>query len=136
MRGFGIGVAMIVAAMAAGGLAAKTTRAERGEQELRTAVKGLVPGKPERCITYSSISSTRVIPGVGLLYDLGGGRKYLNRPQGGTNFLDWDAIPVTTIFGGQLCRLDTVRLLNRATQMQSGFVMLSDFIPYRKPGKS
>ena len=127
--------ALTMAATGAAAKPAKQSMAERGEAELAKAVRGLVPGKPERCISYSAIRATQVIPGVGLLYDMGGGRKYLNRPKSGANWLRWDVIPVTTIFGGQLCGIDTVKLVDRGTRMQSGFVILEDFVPYTKPGK-
>ncbi|WP_076068357.1 hypothetical protein [Sphingomonas montana] len=111
------------------------TVAERGRAELATALKGLVPGKPVRCLPFASVQSTQVIPGVGLLYDVGGGRRYLNRPQGGLASLRRDAIPVTSVTGGSICRIESVQLLDRVTRMPAGFVILGDFVPYSRPDR-
>ncbi|MBB5728404.1 hypothetical protein [Sphingomonas prati] len=137
MKRFLLSCAMLAAIVTAPVAARdRQTLAERGQAELAKATKGLVRGEPVRCLPLSSVQSTQVITGVGLLYDVGGGRKYLNAPQSGASWLDWNVIPVSTLYGGSACRLDAVRLIDRNTRMQGGFVVLDDFVPYMRPDRA
>ncbi|WP_331012759.1 hypothetical protein [Sphingomonas sp.] len=130
MKAFMLGGAALIAAAIAG--PALSRPALTGQQRLDKELAGYTAGTPVRCIDYGLVRSSEIIPGVGILYNYSGRRKYLNVPKSGKNWLRWDTIPVTTLYGGQLCRIDSVRLIDRGTRMQSGFVILEDFIPYTK----
>jgi len=108
---------------------------ERGEAELAQELKGLVPGKPQDCVTLSRIDGSHIVDGTAIVYRSMNGTVYVNRP-GGAEMLREDDIPVQYIYGSQLCRLDQMRLLDRSTQMMRGFAVLGDFVPYTKPAKS
>jgi hypothetical protein len=53
-------------------------------------------------------------------------------PANGASALDEDDILVTNTTGSQLCDLDIVRLVDRSSHFQTGFVSLDKFVPYRK----
>ncbi|WP_426255145.1 hypothetical protein [Sphingomonas sp. DC2300-3] len=104
------------------------------DQQLQTALAGRVAGKPTSCINLASVTSTRIIDGKAILYRVGG-RLYLNEPRSGAPSLRDDDILVTNTIGSQLCSIDTVRLVDRASQFPRGFVSLGDFVPYTVPAK-
>ncbi|SEM45909.1 hypothetical protein SAMN05192583_0284 [Sphingomonas gellani] len=100
------------------------------DAELAKLIGNRVADKPTGCIDLSMARSTRIIEGRAIVYEIGS-TLYVNRP-GGVEHLRDDDILVTRVFGGQLCRLDTVNLVSRAGNFQHGFVVLGDFIPYRR----
>jgi hypothetical protein len=56
----------------------------------------------------------------------------VNRPRGGRESLDgWDTL-VTKLHSSQLCSIDVVDLYDSSSRMQTGFVFLGEFVPYRK----
>ncbi|HWI86408.1 MAG TPA: hypothetical protein VNT42_08815 [Sphingomonas sp.] len=110
---------------------ARETRQQRGEAELAKELVGLVPGKPERCVTLSRIDGSHIIAGTAIVYRSLGGKTYVNRPLGAERLRD-DDIPVQYVQGSQLCRLDRVKLLDRGSRMERGFIGLGDFVPYTK----
>jgi hypothetical protein len=114
---------------------ARVSMHDRGEAELVKEIEGLVPGKPEHCLSTSRINGSHIIDGTAIVYRALGGKVYVNRPLGAEHLRE-DDIPVQYIYGSQLCRLDRVKLLDRTSQMQRGFVGLGDFVPYSKPGKA
>ena len=102
------------------------------EQRLARAIEGRVAGEPVRCLNLRSIRSSRIIDRTAIIYDAGG-TLYVNRPRAGRESLDqWDVL-VTRPFNSQLCSIDVVQLYDTASRMQTGFVFLGDFVPYRKP---
>ena len=112
--------------------AAQAQRRDRGEAELARMLAGRVPGKPVDCIDLRSAGSSRIIDRTAIVYD-SGRTLYVNRPRSGASSLDSDDILVTRTFGSQLCRLDTVRLVDRGSRISSGFVALDKFVPYARP---
>ena len=103
----------------------------KGEAELARALEGRVAGEPVRCINLRAIRSSRIIARTAIIYEAGG-TIYVNRPAGGAESLDhWDTL-VTRPFGSQLCSIDIVRLYDTGSRMQTGFVALGEFIPYRR----
>lgn len=131
MRGLLTLFSALALGAAASASVAATPDMSRSEAELAKALQGRTPGQPVSCISLQNTSSTQIIDGVGILYRAGS-KVYLNRPRGGANSLDDDDILVTKTFGSQLCRLDTVKLIDRASRIQSGFVVLGDFVPYTR----
>jgi len=126
---------LLVISLAAGVIDAGTAHAqrrERGEAELAKMLAGRVPGKPVNCIDLISAGSSRIIDHTAIVYG-SGGTLYVNRPRSGASSLDSDDILVSRSFGSQLCRLDTVRLVDRGSRIPSGFIALDKFVPYARP---
>ncbi|MBO9623170.1 MAG: hypothetical protein J7500_10710 [Sphingomonas sp.] len=105
---------------------------QRGEAELARTVAGRTAGRPVNCIRLSAIRSSRIISRTAIVYDTGR-TLFVNRPRSGASSLDSDSVLVTRTTGSQLCRLDTVRLVDRGTRFQRGFVILDRFVPYTRP---
>lgn len=111
------------------------SRAERGEARLAKALEGRVAGKPVRCIDQRNILSSQIIDRTAIIYRGPGNVLYVNRPNG-REALDSNAILVTDSFNGQLCSIDTVRLVDRSPGgMMRGVLGLNEFAPYAKPKK-
>ncbi|HEX8466491.1 MAG TPA: hypothetical protein VF620_01650 [Allosphingosinicella sp.] len=103
-----------------------------GEAKLAREIEGRVAGEPVRCLPFHRISSSRIIDDTAIVYDAGS-TIYVNRPRAGRESLDrWDTL-VTRTFGSQLCSTDVVQLYDAGSRMQTGFVFLGEFVPYRKP---
>jgi hypothetical protein len=123
-------------ALALGGLIAATAPAQAvspadAEAKLAKALEGRVAGEPVKCINLRLVRSTEIIDDTGILYDTGR-TVYLNRPRAGADSLDrWDTL-VTKLHSSELCSIDTVQLYDSASRMQTGFVFLGEFVPYRK----
>lgn len=105
---------------------------DKGTAELQELTAGRVAGKPTRCISQTSVTSSYVIPGQAIVYRIGS-RTYLNRPQSGADTLRRDDVLLTRNIGTNLCRTDSVRLIDRNSRFVRGFVVLGDFVPYTKP---
>jgi hypothetical protein len=133
MRNLTLCVATLLVAAAAPA-AARQSAQERGEAELAKQLEGLVPGKPQQCVSLSRIDGSNIIDHTAIVYRGIGGVIYVNRP-GGAEMLHEDDIPVQYVWGSQLCRLDRLKLLDRSTRMERGFANLGEFVPYTKPGK-
>jgi hypothetical protein len=102
------------------------------EARLEKLLEGRVAGKPVNCINSRDIRSTQIIDRTAIVYRVGS-KLYVNRPRSGASFLDRDDILVTRQFGTQqLCRIDTVRLVDRTALFPTGFVALGEFVPYTR----
>lgn len=132
MRGsFMLAVAALAATAAA---AAKPPEPNpRGQAELAKLVADRTAGKPVNCINLSDIRSTEVLDGTAIVYRVSDSKFYVNKPEIGGESLSSDDILVTRTVSNQLCRIDTVRLVQRGSLFERGFVGLGDFIPYSKP---
>lgn len=133
MRGLLTALAVMVAASTTPALA-RVSAQQRGEAELAKEIRGLIPGAPEKCLSLSRITGSYIIDSTAIIYRTLGGKVYVNRPRG-AQMLRQDDIPVQFVYGSELCRLDRIKLLDRSSQMERGFVGLGDFMPYTKPGK-
>lgn len=100
------------------------------QAKLDRMLEGRVAGKPVSCINLRDIRSSEIIDRTAIVYQVGS-KLYVNYPRG-AHSLDRDDILVTSTVTGQLCRIDTVRLVDRDARYQRGFVSLGDFIPYAK----
>ncbi len=122
---------------ASGAIAAHATATanEQGEAELARQTAGLVPGKPVRCVTLDQIDGSTVIDGTAIVYRGLGGTLWVNRPRGAETLREDDVL-VEDIYGSQLCNLDQIKLVDRVSRMQRGFVGLNAFTPYTKPDKT
>ena len=110
-----------------------TDRSARGAAELAKAIEGRTAGKPVDCLNLRDIRSTRIIDRTAIIYETIGGTIYVNKPDGGASSLDkWDVL-ITDTHSTQLCDIDIVRLYDTAARIETGFVNLGEFVPYRKP---
>jgi hypothetical protein len=127
-------ISHILAAVALIGAAAPSIAADptspKGEAELANTLDQRVAGAPVSCINQRDIQSSQVVRGTAIVYQVGR-NLYVNRPSGAYS-LGNDDILVTQTIGGQLCRMDSVRLVDRTAGFQRGFVILGDFVPYAK----
>jgi len=105
----------------------------KAEAQLTKLLAGRVAGPPVDCIALGSTQQSTIIPHTAIVYD-NGSTLYVNRPNGAET-LDDDDILVTKIWGSQLCRLDIVHLVDRGSRMESGFVGLESFVPYKRAPK-
>jgi len=101
-----------------------------GEERLAKILAGREAGKPVDCIPLTWSRESRVIDKTAIVYDAGS-VIYVNRPSNAKS-LDDDDILVTEPHGGQLCKLDVVRMHDRSGFWYNGFVGLEQFVPYRK----
>ena len=101
------------------------------EAELARALHGRVAGEPVQCIDLHRIRNSRIITDTAIIYDAGS-VVYVNRPDNGADQLNqWDAM-VTRTSTSQLCNVDTVTMIDRASHNFTGVVFLGDFVPYRR----
>ena len=122
--------ALLIAATAAATPAVAAPRVNPDVQ-LQRLLAGRVPGKPVNCIRLSSMTSSQVIRGRAIVYRIGR-RLYVNRPRSGASALTGDDVLATRTFGSQLCRNDSVRLVNRASGIPRNFVILGSFVPFTR----
>jgi hypothetical protein len=125
------------ALLAAAVLAAPLTAAPRDtpEVQLQKATAGRIAGEPVRCISLSAITGTQIIDDKAIVYRIGS-RVYVNQPRSGADWLNDNDVLLTRNIGTQLCRTDSVQLIDRNSRFVRGFVVLGDFVPYTKPKKS
>jgi Family of unknown function (DUF6491) len=102
---------------------------------LAKELEGKVAGKPTNCIsTFGNENLIRISDDM-LLYRSSGRLVYQNKLRSICPGLANDSdIIVTEIFGGQLCRGDLVRLVDRSSGIPGPACSLGEFIPYRKAG--
>lgn len=105
---------------------------DRGEARLAKALEGRVAGPAVRCLPQHMIRSSEIIDRTAILYRTTGNKLYVNRPDFGRESLSRTDVMVTDTRTGQLCDIDTVRLLDQGTRFQSGVVGLGEFVPYTK----
>ena len=115
---------------------AATPDNSKNEAKLAAALAGRVAGKPVDCINLRDVRSSQIIDRTAIVYDTGGGKLYVNRPRMAADSLDSDDILVTKTIGTDLCSLDTINLIDRASRFSHGFVGLGEFVPYTKVPKS
>jgi hypothetical protein len=114
---------------------ARQTPQERGQADLARQLIGLVPGKPVDCLSLSRVDGSNIIDGTAIVYRGLGGTIWVNRPRS-AEMLREDDLPVQFVYGSQICRLDRIKLIDRMSRMERGFVGLGEFVPYTKPGKA
>ena len=121
----------VLALMAVPALAGSSA-AERGEAKLAKALAGREAGKPVTCLNLRDIQSTEIFDRTAIVYRTSSNKLYVNRPRIGASSLDkWDVL-VSKTYSSQLCSIDTVRLWDSGSRMETGFVGLGEFVPYTK----
>ncbi|MDE2437073.1 MAG: hypothetical protein KGM49_12505 [Sphingomonadales bacterium] len=122
------------AALALGATASDAKPRLTGEEELAQILKDRVPGKATDCISMFESRDMQVIDKTALVYR-SGSTIWVNRPANPNN-LDSDDILVTYLTGSQFCRLDRVQTVERNGHFITGFLMLGDFVPYRRTAQN
>lgn len=99
-------------------------------KDLDRALAGRVAGKPETCLSNSRISNPQAIGNQTLLYR-DGARVWRNDLPDACPGLNEDALIVTEVFGGQLCRNDQFYTLQRGGGGIAGLrCRLGNFVPW------
>jgi hypothetical protein len=126
-------LSLLLAGLAIAAAPAAAAKPATGEARLARAIEGRIAGEPTDCIDLRDIRSSRIIADTAIVYEGPGNVLWVNRPRSGASSLDsWDVL-VTNTHSSRLCSIDVVRLYDTAARMQTGFVFLGDFVPYRKP---
>ncbi len=106
---------------------------EKQAKMLAKELKGKVAGTPVTCISSHDRYDPIRISDDMLLYRASGRLVYQNKLRGVcTGLARDDDIIVTETFGGQYCRGDIIRLVDRMSGFPGGFCSLGEFTPYRK----
>ena len=105
------------------------------DQKLARALEGRVAGEPVDCISLRDIRSSTVIKGRGILYEVAGGTVYFNRTDNEAQGIDDDDVLVTDTHSSRLCSIDVVRTYDPHIRTLTGIIHLSEFVPYRRPGR-
>lgn len=128
-------VSILVGTALAGAFVAAPAAAKRlsPEARLEKLLAGRTAGKPVNCVSLARLQSSEIIDRTAIVYRAPGNRLYVNYPRIGAESLDDDDILVTRTTGSQLCSIDTVRLLDRGSRFEHGFVGLGEFVPYDRP---
>lgn len=106
---------------------------EKQSITLAKQLDGKVAGEPVNCISdYNATNMIRVSDNI-LLYRVSGNLVYQNNLRYSCPGLGRDNdIVVSEQFGGQKCRGDLIRLVDRTSGIQGPACSLGEFVPYRK----
>ena len=102
------------------------------QQKLAKELAGLVPGKPETCLTQFPQKQSSGY-GATILYRVNNGLVYRSDTVGGCEGIARGDILVTRTPSGQLCRGDIAQTFDQTSRFPTGSCSFGDFIPYRKP---
>ena len=100
------------------------------EVRLQKLLAGRVAGEPTNCINRLGRTTSQIINGT-IVYRTGN-TLYVNVPRSGGDSLRDDDVLVTSTIGSQLCNVDPVTLVDRTARIPHGFLILGNFVPYRK----
>jgi hypothetical protein len=121
------GASLLLASVAAGA-------AVDHEADLQKMLgKRVEAGPAVDCLNISQITNSYIVDDTAIIYEVAGGDMYVNRPKIGAESLSRHKVLVTDTHVPQLCSVDTVTLIDGTTGIQSGFVGLGQFVPYKKP---
>ena len=126
----GIAAALAVSGCAHVGGPGRERERERAEVRLARVLEGRVPGEPRSCISAFESSRLQILDRTAVAYDAGG-TIWVPRPDN-PNSLDSRDIVVIRRTGGQLCKQDLIRTVDRTGHFTTGAVFLGDFVPYRR----
>jgi hypothetical protein len=108
---------------------------EKEAKLLEKELAGKVAGEPQNCISTLGNDNLIRISDDMLLYRQSGRLVYQNKLRSSCPGLARDTdVLVTETFGGQLCRGDIVRLVDRTSGIPGPVCSLGEFVPYRKAG--
>jgi hypothetical protein len=109
------------------------TAAVDHEADLRQMLgKRVEAGPPVDCLQIGNITNSYIVDGTAIIYEVAGGDMYVNRPEINAASLNRHNVMLTDTKIPQLCSVDTVTMIDRTTGIQTGFVGLGKFVPYKK----
>ena len=111
------------------GCATTNGSALEGEARLAEMIQGKTAGEARSCIPAAISSRLEVIDEAAVVYDAGD-TVYVARPNNPESLDDRDVLVIERT-GGQLCKQDIVRTIDRSLGYSTGAVFLGDWIPYR-----
>lgn len=111
-------------------------RSDRAETRLGRALAGLAAGEFRRCIPTSDSRDIQIVDRNTILFPNGSALVYRNDPLGGCPGLGAGRLIVSTQPGSQLCRGDTIRVVDQLSGNVVGACAYADFVPYRKAAQS
>jgi hypothetical protein len=106
---------------------------EKQTERLDKELAGKIAGKPLNCIsTFNADNMVRISDDI-LLYRMSGNLVYKNNLRSSCPGLARDNdIVVSEQFGGQKCRGDLIKLVDRTSGIPGPVCSLGEFVPYRK----
>lgn len=116
-----------VAALLAGSCAVPQPEQQGPPVELA----GRVAGPPQRCVTIDQMSSLRISENDPHTILYGNGRIIWASHLGQCRFRHDDVL-VTEPFGGNHCRGDIVKSIDRVSHIPGPTCILGDFVPFRR----
>lgn len=102
------------------------------QAKLDKQLAGLVPGKPETCISQFPQKQSSGY-GDTILYRVNNGLVYRSDTNGGCSGIARGDVLVTRTPSGQLCRGDIAQTFDQQSRFPTGSCSFGDFVPYRKP---
>ncbi|MDA0820767.1 MAG: hypothetical protein O3C52_09170 [Proteobacteria bacterium] len=107
------------------------TEQTKGEKKLAKLLEDRVAGEPISCIRTPPNDRVRVIDDTAIVY--GRGKTiYVNRTSRPSDIDDRDTMVIRRFSGSQLCKTDIVTTIDHGSQMFSGVIFLSEFVPYTR----
>ncbi len=103
----------------------------REDPDVTKALAGKVAGKPQACLPLTEADASSTYRGT-ILYRTSRTLTWRN-DLNGCMALRADDIPVTRVYGSQICRGDLVTFVDRISGFQGGACSYGDFVPYRTP---
>lgn len=129
MRARPLAMAAIALTLLCGAAAQKPPK----QDPLARALAGRVAGKPTDCINPQFADGPQIIDDHTLLYRESGRRMWRNDLPAACPSLRPLATIIVKMYGGQLCRNDTFRVLEPGSRIPSAICRFGDFTPYDKP---
>lgn len=124
--------ALVLVGLCATAGAATEQRTDRYQQaKLERALKGLHPGKPQRCVSRDRVTELRGFDGE-ILYVAGRDKLWRNKTSGNCGGLARGDIIVTKTFGREYCEGDLVQTRAPTGRFITGSCSLGEFVPYTK----
>lgn len=108
----------------------------KAQTRLNQLLAGKVPGPPQSCLQSYRQNDMVVIDDYTIAFRDGPSRVWINKPQGGCNLLSAGPYALVTRETGGLglCRGDIGRVVDTLNRATVGSCVMSDFIPYTRPG--
>jgi hypothetical protein len=128
-----VGPLLLAGCMAEGTDSGPAPISDKDAKFLEKELKGKVAGAPQNCISRFGNDNIIRISDDMLLFRESGRLVYQNKLRYRCPGLARDDdIIVTETFGGQTCRGDLIKLVDRSSGIQGPVCSLGEFIPYRR----
>jgi hypothetical protein len=131
-------LAVIACTPTAGDLERRADAEAGARAALDKELAGLVPGRPQNCVSQLQLRSGPKAYGSTLVYTNSSAEKYVNRTSGGCERIGTggDAILVTRTPSTQLCSGDIATTVDQVSRFQNGSCSFGEFIPYTRASGS